>query len=80
MKKAEEADTRTILMFSEAEISGPAVDELIATAKESVKNVFKAGQVACILFSGGKDSSVVSNLVLTAAAEFVREGTRRCSY
>lgn len=75
MRKAvDETDTRTILMFSESEMSGPPIEELIETAKESVKNVFKAGQVACILFSGGKDSSVVSNLVLTAAAEFVREG------
>lgn len=73
-KTADNADTKTILMFTEAEMNGPPIGDLVEQAKESIKNVFRTGSVTCVLYSGGKDSSVLANLVLTAAAEFSQEG------
>lgn len=70
------ADTKTILMFTQAEMGNLPVEDLVQEAKDSIKHVFRSSAIACVLFSGGKDSSVVANLVLTSAAEIVQEGIR----
>ncbi|HRH89209.1 MAG TPA: phosphoadenosine phosphosulfate reductase family protein, partial [Rubrivivax sp.] len=47
-----------------------------AIALEAIGAFMDAGRPAIVLFSGGKDSSVLLNLALTAAVEQVRRGRR----
>lgn len=47
-----------------------------AIALEAIGAFMEAGRPAIVLFSGGKDSSVLLNLALTAADEQVRRGRR----
>lgn len=47
-----------------------------AIALEAIGAFMDAGRPAVVLFSGGKDSSVLLNLALTAAVEQVRRGRR----
>lgn len=42
----------------------------------AIRSFMSAGHPAIVLFSGGKDSSVLLNLALTAAADEVKCGRR----
>lgn len=51
-----------------------SIKEMIAEGIAAIRTLFAAGHPIVIAFSGGKDSSVVANLVLLAVKEAVRAG------
>lgn len=66
-------DTRTIPLFPVEFVSIP-IEERIDAAIKAILTLFMRDVIICVAFSGGKDSSVVANLVLTAAAIAVQKG------
>lgn len=50
------------------------IEEMIAEAISAIKAVFESKHPCVVAFSGGKDSSVVANLVLLAAKEVKQAG------
>lgn len=66
-------DTRTIPLFPVEFVFIP-IEERIDAAIKAILTLFMRDVIICVAFSGGKDSSVVANLVLTAAAIAVQTG------
>lgn len=64
---------QTIELFDMAEIVVP-IEVRIAKAHEAITKLFREQQFCIVGYSGGKDSSVVSSLVLNAAKEYVAQG------
>lgn len=59
------------------EIETPALEERIEQATESIYNLFDYGHVVYVAFSGGKDGSLVADLVLNAARMYSETGIRK---
>jgi len=65
------------LDFLQQEVSFSwSIDRLVADALATILSLFEAGIPQIVGFSGGKDSSLVTNLTLTAAAQAVKLGFR----
>lgn len=61
------------MLFTEAEIK-PSLDELVAQSRASIERILRQDKVLVQAYSGGKDSSVVADLVLDVARELVASG------
>ncbi len=60
--------------FSVENLQAPSVEQLESLALAAIGKLLDAGHPASLGFSGGKDSSVVSNLLMTAATLAVKRG------
>ena len=61
------------VIVSDSEIDLRTLDQKVEDAKCRIKTLFQLYKVVCVAVSFGKDSSVMSNIVLTAAIEFKKE-------
>lgn len=71
----QEVDTKTIEMFRLDEVM-PTVEELVERATKAIRAILEDEHPIIVAFSGGKDSSVVANIVLITAAQAVKDGLK----
>lgn len=61
---------RDQIQLFDLQLSMPSVEERTALAKSTITKLFYENVPVCVAFSGGKDSTVCADLVLTSAREY----------